>query len=74
MHFYDAWFMIETSLNSILRLKIEGFKGFRGIIISGGTFSGVNRLVEDIQELYGNEVRTMGYLIYAALGFLLSNS
>jgi hypothetical protein len=40
----------------------DGFRGFRGTIISGGTREGIAGLVGDLREHFGNRLRTVGYL------------
>jgi hypothetical protein len=41
---------------------VEGFAGYEGSLISGGTTAGVARLVGDIGERHGARLTTIGYL------------
>lgn len=52
------------SCENVLRYRdilVENFGRFKGTIISGGTFSGVCRVVGDIQAEYPDNVHTIGY-------------
>lgn len=42
-------------------LMLEAFKGFTGTLISGGTGSGISRIVGDVQERYP-ELQTIGFV------------
>jgi hypothetical protein len=42
-------------------LLIEGFEGFHGTIIAGGTRSGIAAVVGKLGELYGEQLQTIGY-------------
>ncbi len=42
-------------------LVVEALKDYKGTIISGGTDTGVGRLVGDIQEVYGDSIVSIGY-------------
>jgi len=44
------------------QMILDAFSGFRGTVISGGTYGGICRIVGDLQELHKSEVSTLGYL------------
>lgn len=53
---------IEKELESYGSLLREGFRDFRGTVISGGTTAGISGIVGDLQEIYGDRLRTIGYM------------
>lgn len=53
---------IEKSLDAIKNNLIETFNNFKCTIISGGTKSGISKIVGDIQKKFPNNIRTVGYI------------
>jgi ppGpp synthetase/RelA/SpoT-type nucleotidyltranferase len=53
---------IEQQMKSYRHLALEGFRDYRGTIISGGTIEGISGLVGDVGEEYRKSIRTIGYL------------
>ena len=53
---------IERNLELFNNNLIDAFNNFKGIIISGGTTSGISNTVGEIQEKYPNNIRTIGYV------------
>jgi len=53
---------VERSLEAITDNLIEAFRDFKGTIISGGTRSGISRIVGDIQKRYPDNIKTIGYV------------
>ena len=51
----------EPVVRSYRDQLIDAFKDYSGIVISGGTDAGICRLVGDVQEIYGNQLKTIGY-------------
>jgi hypothetical protein len=52
---------VSPQIRTYQRLLLESFRGFSGIIISGGTTSGISGFIGEVQEKYPNSVRTVGY-------------
>lgn len=52
----------EPELPKYRRLLVEGFRGFAGTIISGGTRAGISGLAGDIQQAYPEQIQTIGYI------------
>ena len=52
----------ETQMQSYHQVTIEGFRGFHGTVISGGTTAGVSGLAGEIGSKYPDAVRTIGYI------------
>jgi len=52
---------IERNIQFFKNNLIESFEDFKCTIISGGTKSGICRFVGDIQEMYPQNIRTIGY-------------
>ena len=53
---------VEAEVSEYAGLLAAGVRDFKGTIISGGTHAGVCRIVGDLQEEYGDQFRTIGYL------------
>lgn len=53
---------VEAEVSKFADLLTAGVKDFEGTIISGGTHAGVCRIVGDLQEHYGEQFTTIGYL------------
>jgi ppGpp synthetase/RelA/SpoT-type nucleotidyltranferase len=51
----------EAYVTSYRGLVLEAFKGYTGTLISGGTGSGISRVVGDVQERYP-ELQTVGFV------------
>ena len=51
----------EAHAASYRGLMLEAFKGYTGTLISGGTDSGISRVVGDVQERYP-ELQTIGFV------------
>lgn len=52
---------IEQQMKSYSELVLEGFKDYKGTIISGGTMEGIMGLVGHVGEEYEKAIRTIGY-------------
>ena len=44
------------------KLLLDTFEGYKGIIISGGTKSGISKLAGDVKEKYPKNIYTIGYI------------
>jgi len=44
------------------RVLLDGFRGFRGTVIGGGTTAGISGLVGEIQAAYPEAITTIGYV------------
>lgn len=53
---------VEAHIAEYEELLMESFNDFNGTIISGGTTSGISGLVGEIQEQYGENIKTFGYI------------
>ncbi|MFC1806294.1 hypothetical protein ACFL09_04855 [Planctomycetota bacterium] len=53
---------VEAQMQAYRSLLVDGFAGFGGTILSGGTKAGIAALVGDVQEAHGDAVRTIGYV------------
>jgi len=53
---------IEQQMKSYRQLVLEGFRDYRGVVISGGTMEGISGLVGDVGDEYREAIRTIGYL------------
>jgi len=53
---------VEEEVQKFKALFVAGVQNFKGTIISGGTLAGVCRIVGDLQEQYGTQFRSIGYL------------
>jgi hypothetical protein len=53
---------IEEMMREYRDFLLKTFEGFNGLIISGGTTSGISGLVGEIGIHYGNRIRTIGYV------------
>ena len=53
---------VEAEVLKFTKILTVGVQDFGGTIISGGTFAGVCRIVGDLQEHYGKQFKTIGYL------------
>lgn len=53
---------LEKLLQNYKNTLTDGFCDFKGSIISGGTKSGICRIVGDIQEKYLETIKTIGYI------------
>lgn len=53
---------VEKEMESFGTLLGEGFRDFRGTVISGGTRAGISGLVGDLQEHYRDHLNTIGYV------------
>jgi ppGpp synthetase/RelA/SpoT-type nucleotidyltranferase len=51
----------EISMDEYCHLLLEGFRGFRGIIIGGATTAGVSGLLGKVQAAYPETITTIGY-------------
>ncbi|KKM83290.1 hypothetical protein LCGC14_1310900 [marine sediment metagenome] len=52
----------EELIDKYQKSVIDGFKKYEGTLISGGTLVGVTAFGGEIQELYGKNIKTIGYL------------
>jgi ppGpp synthetase/RelA/SpoT-type nucleotidyltranferase len=52
----------KQQIQGYRRVILDGFKDFRGAVVSGGTASGVSRLVGEIGERYPDVIQTIGYI------------
>lgn len=53
---------IEKQMHAFLQFLIEGFRGFNGTIISGGTKSGISGLAGAIGKIYKENIQSIGYI------------
>jgi len=53
---------VEQYANLYRENLIEAFRDYKGIIISNGIREGVGKIVGDIQEIYPDTIKTIGYL------------
>lgn len=53
---------MEESLRQYRTLLLTAFRYFRGTVISGGTTSGISGLTGEVQQTYGSDIQTLGYL------------
>jgi ppGpp synthetase/RelA/SpoT-type nucleotidyltranferase len=53
---------IEVKMKGYRDFLISSFKDFNGVIISGGTTSGISGLVGEISKHYGQAITTIGYV------------
>jgi len=53
---------IEQQIQGYRQVIIEGFKDFKGTVISGGTTAGVGSLVAEIGSRYPDAIKTIGYI------------
>jgi hypothetical protein len=51
----------ETRMDEYQPLLLEGFRGFHGTIIGGGTTAGISGLIGKVQEAYPEAIATIGY-------------
>lgn len=56
----DARF--EQDVLAYREMVVEAFRGYSGTIVSAGTTAGVGGIVGEVQERYGEAVKTVGYL------------
>jgi len=49
-------------LDEYRQLMLDGFRTFRGTIISGGTTAGISSMVGDVQAAYPQSLGTIGYI------------
>jgi len=52
----------DVQLEEYQQLLLEGFRGFRGTVIGGGTTAGISGLAGKIQAAYPDTIATIGYL------------
>lgn len=52
---------VEEQMQGYRALLVEAFRGFEGVLISGGTAAGISALAGDLGEAYPG-LRTIGYL------------
>jgi len=52
----------EIQIQGYRQVTIEGFRDFRGTIISGGTAAGVSGLATEIGSKYPDDIKTVGYI------------
>lgn len=53
---------VEDTMQSYRQVMIEGFRNFRGTIISGGTTAGVSGIAGEITKQYPEDIKAIGYL------------
>lgn len=53
---------LEKHMRSYRRLMLEGFRDYKGTIISGGTKQGISGLVGEAGERYKGSIKTIAYL------------
>jgi len=53
---------IEQQIQGYRQVILDGFKDFKGAVISGGTVSGISGLVGEIGEKYPDAIKTIGYI------------
>lgn len=53
---------IEEQMKAYRQLVLEGFRDYKGTVISGGTMEGISGLVGEIGEKYWEKIRIIGYL------------
>ena len=53
---------VEQQMQSYRHLLLEGFRGFKGTLISGGTTAGIAGLVGEVQQEYPDTLQTIGYV------------
>ncbi len=54
--------VIEEMMEGYRGFLNSSFEGFNGLIISGGTTSGISGLVGEISNRYGDSIKTVGYI------------
>jgi ppGpp synthetase/RelA/SpoT-type nucleotidyltranferase len=52
----------SVKLDKYYHQIIDSFRDYKGVIISGGTDSGISKITGDIQEFNGDRIRTIGYV------------
>ena len=52
----------EQQMRAYRELLLAGFRGFTGTVSSGGTTAGIAGVVGEVQQQYGDALRTIGYL------------
>ncbi len=52
---------VEQQIRSYRQLVLEGFRDFKGTVISGGTIQGISGLAGELGKVY-NSIRTIGYI------------
>jgi len=53
---------IEQQIQGYRQVILDGFKDFKGAVISGGTVPGISGLVGEIGEKYPDAIKTIGYI------------
>jgi ppGpp synthetase/RelA/SpoT-type nucleotidyltranferase len=54
--------LVEEQMSGYRQVMLEGFNGFEGVVISGGTTQGVPGLVGEITAAYPDRVTSIGYI------------
>jgi ppGpp synthetase/RelA/SpoT-type nucleotidyltranferase len=52
----------EEQIREYRQILAEGFRDYRGTVISGGTTAGISGLIGDMQQMYPQAIHTIGYV------------